>query len=385
MNNNKKIRIFHIASFFGNIGDYANHQGFYNKFNFCAQADFSQLEIRKFYKNRAEIKFDDKFIELVNSYDLLVLGGGGFFDLNWDYSRTGTTIDFSEKMIQNIKIPVLVNAMGYHEFGIPKQENIDKFKNFLKIVNKNKNWFISVRNDGTLNRMQQRYGHLTDNILHVPDNGFFFKPLECGQLRLADKDTTWIGLNITNDLFHKIFNRNVDAVIFNELIAGFVNKILAENDKYKIIFFPHTHKDIEIISLIMNKLEDRYNRERIVVAPFLIGEKIIDQVFDLYRICSCVVGMRFHSNVCCLGMNIPTLGLAGHEQISALYDELGLSSRCVKVDNEMFAEELFDKLIISLNNIKQIKEDYKKINFSLNEQADLYYQKLADFIRIKIL
>ena len=27
---NKKIKVIHLASFTGNIGDYANHKGFYN-------------------------------------------------------------------------------------------------------------------------------------------------------------------------------------------------------------------------------------------------------------------------------------------------------------------------------------------------------------------
>jgi len=379
---NRKIKVIHLASFLGNIGDFANHQAFYKQFKKNIPAEFSQVEIRKFYKNRAEIKFDDSFVQLINRHDMFILGGGGFFDLNWDYSNTGTTIDFSEKFIQDIKIPVLVNAMGYHEFKEVKEKNIKKFKNFLEIITSNKNWFLSVRNDGSFSRMQARYGNnITDKIIKVPDNGFFYCPENYYQFHLQDKDTIWIGMNITNDLFNKNFNNGLNADAFNYLMAQFVNRILKSKKKYKIIFFPHAHQDIGVIGAIMSKIEDKYKREKILVAPLFTQEKSIGQIFDLYRICSCVIAMRFHANVYAIGMNIPTIGLAGHQQIYSLYEELALLNRCVMANNDNFTDELFHKLSSTLNTEDKIVKDYVKINATLNKQAVLYHNKIKDWIK----
>jgi len=238
----KKIKVLHVASFRGNIGDYANHQGFYKKFKKITPADFTQLEIRKFYKNRDEMRFDESFVELVNKYDLLILGGGGFFDLKWDYSNTGTTINLSKKIIESIKIPVLVNAMGYHEYGEVKDENVKKFKNFLEIITKRNNWLVTVRNDGSYERLYKRYGNLVKNITKVFDNGFYYLPKEFSKWKLKEENTTWIGMNVTNELFDTKFNNGITAEKLNELMSIFINKVLKDatsNELYEIIKGPN--------------------------------------------------------------------------------------------------------------------------------------------------
>lgn len=381
MKKNKKLEVIHLASFSGNIGDFANHQGFYSKFIQNVSAKFSQVEIRKFYKNRAEMRFDNAFIKLINSHDLLIIGGGGFFDLNWDYSSTGTTIDFSEDFIQDIKIPVLVNAMGYHEFKDIKEKNIQKFRRFFEIITNKNDWLISVRNDGSFYRMQARYGDfLMNRIMKVPDNGFFYYPKNYNKFYLENKDTIWIGLSITNDLFNKNFNGKIDINTFNRSMAQFINRILESNTNYKIILFPHAHQDIATISAITSEIEDKFKRERMEIAPLFVEERSIGQIFDLYRICSCVIAMRFHANVCCIGMNVPTIGLAGHQQILSLYEELDLSNRCVVANNNKYTDELFFKLESSLNAQDKIREDYVKVNSKLNEQGHLYHKKIKDWI-----
>lgn len=376
----KTLRALHLASFLGNIGDYANHQGFCKKFKEILPIEFTQLEIRKFYKNRGEMKFDDAFIDLINQHDVLILGGGGFFDLKWDYSNTGTTMDFSEELINKIKIPVLVNAMGYHEYGDVKEENILKFKNFLGIISQKKNWLISVRNDGSFSRMQARYPEYMDQVMKVPDHGFFFSPENYSRLGLQNQDAIWIGLNVTNDLFNEYFNKDVTAAEFNRLMSEGINQLLGENNRYKIILFPHVHQDIATIGTVLEGIEDRYKRENMVVAPLLMTSGSIEHVFDLYRICSVVIGMRFHTNVCGMSMNIPTVGLAGHEQISSLYDEFGLSERCIKVDNTQFFQELSGVIKSSLGSVDQIKKKYSKIMVTLNSEADAYRQKVVKWL-----
>ena len=78
------MKILHVASFKGNIGDNASHMGFY-KILKLHLIDFKvkKIEIRKFYKNYKKsdaLSFDDKFVESINNYDLCIIGGGGFLD-----------------------------------------------------------------------------------------------------------------------------------------------------------------------------------------------------------------------------------------------------------------------------------------------------------------
>ena len=88
-----KLNILHIASFTGNIGDNANHLGFRGWFERVAEADviWTELEIREFYwKNRF---WDRSFVEYANGFNLIIIGGGNYFELWVDKSPTGTSIE----------------------------------------------------------------------------------------------------------------------------------------------------------------------------------------------------------------------------------------------------------------------------------------------------
>lgn len=379
---NKKLKVLHLASFLGNIGDHANHQGFYSLFLKKIPAEVTQLEIRKFYNNRNEMKFDDSFVRMVNSYDLLILGGGGFFDLQWDYSHTGTTIDFSEKMVEAITIPVLVNAMGYHEYGQVDRQHIGKFSSFLDTISDKPNWFVSVRNDGSWERLQARYADiLTHNAVRkVPDSGFLYVPKNSKQCQIDAKSATWIGFSITNDLFQKKFNGSLDPKKFNALMGMYINTLLARLPSYRVLLFPHAHQDIATISEVLSHIDDKYRRERVSVAPLCVNVESIDVVFDLYRACACIVGMRFHANVCAIGMGIPTIGLAGHEQIVALYRELGLSDRCIVVNTAGFVSELDQCLRQTIRRQLSVRKKYRDIRAQLVKESQQYVRDVGNWI-----
>jgi len=75
------MRILHLASFSGNYKDIVNHNGFYNNLaRLCdSKLQIDQEEIRDYYTIRKNKSFDSSFVEYVNKYDLLVIGGGNFF------------------------------------------------------------------------------------------------------------------------------------------------------------------------------------------------------------------------------------------------------------------------------------------------------------------
>ena len=108
------MKILHLASFNGNIGDNANHNGFRKNFQnlISENIEWKNLEIRNFYKSWNKMKFDEEFIKMVNTYDLLIIGGGNFFEICHEYSSTGTTIDLPIEKLNQIRIPIFFNGLG---------------------------------------------------------------------------------------------------------------------------------------------------------------------------------------------------------------------------------------------------------------------------------
>ena len=78
-------------------------------------------------------------------------------------------------------------------------------------------------------------------------------------------------------------------------------------------------------------MPDKIRRENVAVAPYLVGEKGSDYIFNIYKQCDLVLGMRFHANVCSFASKTNVIGLVNYRQIEMLYNELDLENDMVDV------------------------------------------------------
>ena len=131
----RKLKILHLASFDGNVGDNANHKGsrvFLRK-NLGYDIEYTNLEIREFYWNIR--KFDEEFVQLSNQHDVVMIGGGNYFELWVENSYTGTSLNLSREILEKINSPIVFYALGCDAGqGVP-EENVLKFKAFLDYLN----------------------------------------------------------------------------------------------------------------------------------------------------------------------------------------------------------------------------------------------------------
>lgn len=375
------MKVVHIASHKGNVGDIVNHMGFYTSIISEYNVNrIDQMEMRDFYYNaRKRKKFDAHCADLLNEYDLVVIGGGGFFDVQWEQSSTGTTLDFSDEFIDAITTKVLVNAMGYHEYPEATSEvACGKFARFIEKIGKKENWLITVRNDGSYHRFLSRYSDaMTKYINVVPDNGFYCK---FGNLICKKADKT-IGMCITNDLFSERYNQNVNRDSFNIYMVSIINELCGLG--YRIVFLPHTPADMDVIYKIYNKIDGVNRRNKIVIGALdCNGEFAIEHLSSNYKQCDCIVGMRFHSLIMGLDCRIPTIAIAGHEQIEGLFAELGLNQYLIKLDNLNFREKLITLIGDSIAQTEEIIKQYEKIFIQISSQREAYRKIIAKFINL---
>ena len=154
----KKLRVLHIASFIGNVGDNANHKGseFLRNQFLDYKFEITRKEIREFYW-KEWIFNSEKFVNEANSYDLVMIGGGNYFELWVENSRTGTSIDLDLEYLQKINTPILFYSLGCDlGQGVP-QANVDKFRIFMDYLTNREKYFVSVRNDGALGNIEKIY------------------------------------------------------------------------------------------------------------------------------------------------------------------------------------------------------------------------------------
>lgn len=383
------MNILHVASFVGNVGDNASHKGlnFLLK-KFFHEFSIERMEIRKFYKNytgKDKRKFDSAFVDYANKFDLVIIGGGGFLDYWIEGSETGTTIDIHPDLVSKINTPTLISSVGCAPHRNVPQENIAKFKVFLEKVNQNENIKILVRNDGSINYINQDIGtNYLNYVTEILDNGFFYQS-ELNYVENVYGDN-YVAVNITNDQI-TMNSKLISPINKNDYLKEMKSVInyLTLNKKLKVVFVPHIYSDLKAVSELIELLDDNVRREYISVAPCVQYDEGAELIFNIYKNSLFSLGTRFHANVCSLALNVPTIGLVALDRVKYIYDEIDERKLYVRLDSDFSKElnEKIDYLLLNLDevkskraiNIERIKSDSLKIFF--NRLMDLGFSNNA--------
>ena len=344
----KKIKILHVASYTGNIGDNASHIGLTNILHRILEDDFEieRLEIRRFYKSYSlpdKLSFDKDFVEYANKKDLLIVGGGGFFDYWVPNSRTGTTIDISEEALSKLSVPSLFVSVGSMPHQLVPEGNIDKFHRFLQQLSNKKNVRVAVRNDGSKQEIHRLFaGEFDGWINEILDNAFFYEPNPAVSCLVSPQP--YIAVNTTLDqlsMHNKIIGK-IDYESFKKEFAYLLQRIIDQTD-YNIVFVPHIFKDLQAFREILQGINDFYIRSRVIVAPYVQGEYGCNLLMSVYNNASTVVGMRFHANVCPVAMGKKVIGLAALDRIIHMYNSIGKGDDVI-LANGTFSNDVFEKV-----------------------------------------
>jgi len=359
----KILKTLHLASFDGNIGDNANHYGFYKHLtqNRDFKFDIDKLEIREFYwKQRF---FDKSFVELVNSYDLLIVGGGNYFELWVEDSPTGTSIAIELELLEQIDTPILFNALGVDPGQGVSEKNIIKFRNFLNLLIKRGD-FISIRNDGAKKAIIDHIGiEYLEHITHTVDAGFF---VDVDEPSRYYKNRKYIAVNIATDMPEVRF-KNISYADFLDTFKNFIVSFLKKNQDYEIVFVPHIFRDMTFINEILEIVDDDIRRKKITIASLQHGEESFNEVMSIYKGASLVLANRFHANVCSIGLGTPTIGLVNYRQIRELYNELE-SNKFVDISKADFSNLLLKKVSDrKIYNIADIQIKYKEFHKNIEK------------------
>lgn len=353
------MRVLHVASFIGNIGDNASHKGFYSLLDkYYVQYSVERLEIRRFYQNykqSGKLSFDEEFIDFANKFDLLVIGGGGFLDYWLPNSNSGTTIDMTPSIVSKIKVRTLITSVGCMPHKVIPEGNIDKFRLFLDAILENKNISLAVRNDGSKENLKIEIGKkYYDAIPEVLDSGFFYQNSNLPALPI---NKPYVALNITDDQIHMLskVREQLDVTQYYAELEKIVRFIVYEENMH-LVFVPHIHSDLNAILHLINNFSDYDIRQYFSIAPCIQGFNGADYLFSIYKHSDLVIASRLHANICSLAMNKKVIGLGVLDRVSYIYSHIGLSNQCELISGR-FSNGVVEKLSSSLHG----KEDKGEI------------------------
>ncbi|KPQ28493.1 MAG: hypothetical protein HLUCCX14_10155 [Marinobacter excellens HL-55] len=378
--------ILHIASFDGNVGDNASHNGFYKQMKaICGWESYvEQREIRKTYLNYEAADrwhWDEQLVKDINQKDLTVIGGGNYFELWLNESSTGTTIDLSPELLRQVDKPLFFHAVGCDpNIGVNNQ-TVKRFRSFLDSALTHPNCLVSVRNDGSSKYLGRYIGErYSKQIIVTPDPGFFVSPGEVALPHSLQNRDYWI-INLAMDRPERRFPGTDNKLNYEGFLSEMRNLVCKACHTYRdieIVLAPHIYSDLTPIRDLMEILPDAIRRWRVSVAPMLHGMGAEKAVFSLYEHAQLAFGLRFHANVCPIGLGTPSIGLATTEKLFDLYEELKMPQRVVDAQIPGFALNALALAEATLANYQDVLSQYSSVKNKLDCQAKTTYQKMAE-------
>lgn len=361
------MRVLHLASFRGNIGDNISHGGLGTVLDqYLGHYSVQPLEIRRYYQNYRGADrgvFNRGFIDLINSYDLVIMGGGGFLEYHFPDSCTGTTFDIEPALLSGIRTPTLMTSLGCDvKKAIPKG-NRDKFRFFMDALIENPKIQVALRNDGSYRHLLSLDEGYESVIPEVLDNGFFYRLDRLAGPQEISRDYAIV--NIPSDQLRMTPAQGGvqdERVFFRSLSEGL--RYLVENKGLDLVFVPHVHVDLQAITEIIDRLPDELVRNHVSVAPCIQGQKAARYQSRLYRDARLVLAGRLHANICALVAGVPVLGLSVLGRVRYLYESVGLEEWYLGVEGD-FTRDLVNKSERAMASVRHFqiseKPDYRAL------------------------
>lgn len=338
------MRVLHLASFKGNTGDVINHMGFYDFIKDIGQDwDVTQMEIRQFYKNRNDRQFDQSFVDQVNTYDLLVIGGGNFLSPWLESSATGTTFDIDLETLSKIKSKVLFNAVGCETSLGYTQGTLASLDKLLNYANNHKEQYMfTVRNDGSYEAIKEWFqGKYDDLVIEVPDFGLYENHVDKLVAKQSSTKAT-IGFAVSSDRFKAKWQKEYEKKL--KVYAKMVENICHLYPEMDAVFIPHTYYDLEAIYKVVDCLPDHIRRNQLTVAPLTTKDTGLNRVISYYYDCHLLIASRFHACIQAYKSGCQIISLYPDHRTKALMESIGLGFRSVNLLEEDFADQVIKQL-----------------------------------------
>ncbi|MDB9696543.1 hypothetical protein OAA80_00940 [Amylibacter sp.] len=290
------MRILHVASFNGNIGDVLSHAGLYDFLKAAlgvSKDNILRLDLRRFYKNatKGALKFNSDCAENFNNYDLVIIGGGGFLKQSFEDSISGNTFDFDSGFFSKLKSKILFYSIG----GINPLETVSndayyKTEMFIKKLNSDPRFQFFYRTDGSVQNskfLSSLFKSDSSAIIQMFDSAYLnYRPK-----KLLNQSNNVV-INIGHDQalesdcgFSKVISRTSHII---ESLNNYDPSIVFQ-------FIPHTYYDVEAFSALCRSLPESIKRNNLKCMQSFTFYSDLKSAITTYTSARLALTGRFHS------------------------------------------------------------------------------------------
>lgn len=312
----KKIRILHVAAFYGNLGDELNHSSFKQWVDNLTPGtllEWTSLDLREVW--RTDRNLLARIQARREQVDLIVFGGGNFWE-TWDEtSQSGTSLNVTFEQLKNIGLPVFFNALGVETArGVSKQASETFVTDFERYCD-DPQFFVSVRNDGS-NLNLEALGVSGNGFLELPDHAFFHpgivKPVDRGP-------TPTIAVNGAVDMdeirYGPLGGRANFLSSFSQIFAERYSEI-----EFNLVFLAQVPSDLQFGLEMASNLPEAMTRKNFSLIFPNSGLPEKASMANIFNQASMIIAQRFHSTIMGLTSHNDTVCFSNHPKVENMLD-----------------------------------------------------------------
>jgi polysaccharide pyruvyl transferase WcaK-like protein len=380
----RRFGALHLASFVGNLGDNAMHDGEYRTraADLPFPLDHRACEVRDFIHWRAR-SFDESFLAEAKQADVLIVGGFSLFQLWRDTTVSGTYLDVTSEFFARLPCPVWFHGLGCDATRGVNALAVERTRAFLDELLPLEKFRFSLRNDGSVDLIREHLGAAyADAMAIVPDGGLFAEPEGPAQPGLSP-GSRFIAVNLAGDMPDKRYRSADGADLterFAQQIADGLEALMQEDPDLHCVFVPHIYSDFQPISSVLEAFDDRLRRRRVLVAGLAQGDAGWSASFDLYRQASAVISMRYHASLSSIGFGTPVRGISTHHKVEGQFAAYGLSERCHPFSAKGSLEPLFAGLVRDLADADPVRRQFAGIKGEERAVLSRYHGEIAAWL-----
>lgn len=305
---------------------------------------------------------DETVLSKINFSQGVVIGGGGLFlkDTNPNI-LSGWQWPCSVEMLDKIRVPVVLFAVGYNRFR--GQEDFEQvFTENIRAFAE-KSVYIGLRNHGSLNSLK---AYLPENLHHKltfqPCMTTFLNQLYPDVADYNAKEDFFV-LNSAFDRAHLRFGQNIGKILGD---IAFVCKEISKHLPLK--FYSHMQSDQAILPFLQ-----AYGIKYELINLQNVNPR---QIVAEYARPKLVLGMRGHAQMIPFGCNTPILSIISHNKMQWFLDDIGQPAWGADVLSDNFRQELLARAILILDNFEATMKFINQKNKHLYN-ISLYNAKMA--------
>ena len=331
-------RVLHVACHTTNVGDGAVVCGL----QAALRADRPALEFKPIDLMRArnwwgELAFDEAFFRRADGFDLLLVGGGGLINAGTRDAASGFAFDAPPELLARSRVPVVFYAAGVNLFPDERLAYPDRLNAFLDAVRAEPRRIIfSVRDDGSLGRLEAVLGRRLDFVPVVPDPGLYVRPQPTAWPQFRP-DRRHVLVQLAGDRPDVRFGPDRRAALAR--LGRALSRVAAAWD-VDFVLTPHLVWDMAPLTELMEVCPPTLPRFRCDSLGVVRGADRAAAFFDAYRRADMVIGMRGHAAICSVGLGVPFIGLGGHEKLDGFLAAAGLGRYAVGMTDPELEERV---------------------------------------------